>query len=513
MGRKADLSATLGQALTERLGAERYGTWFRQVQFQLRERTVTAQVPSTFLHDWIRKHFWRDLRESVHATFGEDHAVELEVVSAGARGKAPLDPSQKTFVFEAEVADGGAAARDALSSSPAAAPPSVVPEPAGAVPRPVAAAHPSGNGKPSTESGMNGAPHDAVATPLPRKRNWGTFDTFQVGGGNRLACTAARMVVESPGKINPVVLYGPSGAGKSHLLQAIWSQCKRNAPKMHVVCQTAEQFTTDFVAAVKAGLPSFRRKYRSVDVFLVDDVHFFRGKKATLGEFVHTLSTLRNEGKQVVLTSDRPPQELQDLGSDFASRVAGGLACPLELPDLATRTAIVRQVAAAQGCGLPGEVVDWIAARLTGSARELAGAVHRLQVFAAAHDQSIDLALAERALLDLVGGASRVVQLSDVEQAVCAVCGVQVEEMHSGRRSKSIANPRMLAMWLARRFTRAPYSEIGRYFGRRSHSTVISAQKQVDLWVSGQRSVEVGAKNLPVEEVVRLVEQRLRVAG
>lgn len=489
MARKADRVAALGQCLAERIGAERHATWFRQVQFLVRDDGVTVAVPSVFLHDWIRKHFWAELLESAAAVLGGTPVVELEVQAAAAKKTGP-DPSQKTFGFAEGSAP--APASEDIDPQPVTAPAVV---PFRSVP---AAAEPE---------------LPVSRRPETRRRAWGTFETFQVGNGNRLASTAARMTVDSPGKINPVVLYGPPGTGKSHLLEAVWSRFKQTNPRLHAVHQSAEQFTTDFVAAVRTGLPSFRRKYRSVDAFLVDDIHFFRGKKATLVEFLHTVTTLQGDGKQVILTADRPPQELHDLGGDFIAKISGGLAVPLELPDLGTRIAIVRQSAAKLDLPLPDCVVDWVAERLAGSARELTGAVHRLQLFALAHEQAITRPLAERALADLIKIDAKPVRLSDIEQAVCAVCGLEPADMQSNSRSKSVSHPRMLAMWLARRFTRAPYSEIGKFFGRRSHSTVISAEKQVASWVTGGRTVEIGRKDLRADEIVRLVEQRLQLVG
>ena len=297
------------------------------------------------------------------------------------------------------------------------------------------------------------------------------------------------------------------------MLENIRTAARAIDRRLHVVYLTAEQFTTLFLEALNGGgLPNFRRKYRGVDLLLIDDIQFFAGKKATLVELLHTIDTLQRAGKQIVLTADRPPVQLDRLGPEVIARLTAGLVCPIEPADFATRRGIVAQLATRLDVDIPDEVQVLVATHLTGNARELAGALHRLQATSLAHERPVTRTMAETALSDLIANASRLVQLPDIQRAVCAVFGVTPEGLRSPRRTQSISHPRMLAMWLARKHTRSGLSEIGEFFGRRSHSTVVSASKKVERWVSEQTSVALAENACDVEEAIRRVEETLRTA-
>jgi chromosomal replication initiator protein len=334
-----------------------------------------------------------------------------------------------------------------------------------------------------------------------------------VGESNKLAFTSAELVTQQPGSLSPLLVHGASGVGKTHLLEGICSAIRRSDRGLHAIYLTAEQFTTLFLEALGGrGLPSFRQKYRGVDVLLIDDVQFFAGKRATLVELLYTVDTLLKENRQLVFASDRPPAELHALGPELVARLTGGLVCRVETPDYAVRLGIVRNLAQRLGMTLSEEVVTLVASHVTTSARELCGALKRLQVTSVAHGQPITRALAEQALAELSDQTCRPVQLPDIQKAVCNVFGIEPENLRSKRKVASVSHPRMLAMWLARKHTRAALSEIGHFFGRRSHSSVISAQKNVERWLRRQERLTLSQRSCDIEEAIRKVEETLRRA-
>jgi chromosomal replication initiator protein len=270
---------------------------------------------------------------------------------------------------------------------------------------------------------------------------------------------------------------------------------------------TAEQFTSYFMGALHgSGLPSFRMKYRGVGLLAIDDIQFFAGKRATVVELLHTIDTLLREGKQVVLSADRPADQLMELGPELVARLQGGLSCPIEAPDFDTRLAVVNRLAVQLNIVVPAEVCAMLAGQITTHARALAGALRRLALASDALGRQINVALAEETLADLMTAPVRQLRLADIEAATCDVFSLEPNSLQSTERGKRVDCPRMLAMWLARKHTRAALSEIGQYFGRRSHSTVISASKKIDACLH-EPSTLIG--NMRLDELVRRVEQRL----
>jgi chromosomal replication initiator protein len=242
---------------------------------------------------------------------------------------------------------------------------------------------------------------------------------------------------------------------------------------------------------------------------IIDDVQFFRGKRSTLVELLYTIDTLVRSGKQVVFAADRPVAELSELGRELVTRIESGVVCGIERPEHATRLGIVDQMAGRLKVNVPKDVRRFIASRLTTHARELSGALCRLQATGRALGQPITLAMAEEALAEMIRNSGRRIRLPDIEKAVCDVLGLEAESLHSERKAKRVSYPRMLAMWLARKHTRAALTEIGHFFGRRSHSTVVSAQKRVDDWLAAGSPVQLADRTWNVDEAIRKVESCL----
>jgi chromosomal replication initiator protein len=342
-------------------------------------------------------------------------------------------------------------------------------------------------------------------------RKFATFATFVMGRANRFAFAAAENAVQHPGKTNPLLLFGPTSTGKTHLLEAIWSESKRRQSQLHAVYVTAEQFTSSYMEACRAtGHPSFRQKYRNVDLLIVDDIQFLAGKRATLAELLHTIDCLIQKGRQIVFSASCRPSELKALGEEFCSRLASGIAAELEPPDHAMRKGILRQRAAVLGIQLSDDVEDFIATHFTHHARQLNGALNRLHAVSKVCSEPITRTMAEEALAELCEQSYRPVSLKDIEQAVCEEFGLGPSSLQSKRRLQALNAPRTLAMWLARKYTRAGLKEIGEYFGRRSHSTVIAAEKTVAHWMAEQTVVHVTGRKLRTEETIRQIEARLR---
>jgi chromosomal replication initiator protein len=454
-----ELLACLRQRLAGQIGHDRCAVWFgKQVEFRYGAGILSIAAGDHFSTERLRRTFRTDLESLCKEHFPQITRVDF-VVDELLRGQA---------------AEETAAAKNAATRR-AAAP-----------------------GQPQS------------ATPAPSGRRFARLEDFVVGDENRVAHAAACAAPSRLGVVSPLFLHGPTGSGKTHVLEGVWSAVRRTIPRARCVYLSAEQFTTYFLEALQgAGLPSFRRKYREVQLLAIDDVQFFGGKRATLVELLHTIDTLHRSGGQLLLAADRPPAELAGLGPELIARMSAGLLCGLALPEAATRRMILQQLALQRQLSLPPDVVDLLAERLPGDARRLGGALHRLQAASDALGIPISTALASKTLADLFHQGQRPVELPDIERAVCEVFGMDRPELHSPRKAKAVAQPRMLAMWLARKHTRAALQDICRYFGRRSHSTVISAEKAVAAWMEDGAVLQLPQGACEVREAIRRVEARL----
>ena len=320
-----------------------------------------------------------------------------------------------------------------------------------------------------------------------------TFDTFVVGKSNDLAAAAAAAVSQAPGKTyNPLFFYGPTGLGKTHLMQAIAQDIIRRAPATRVTYITTEQFTNDVITSIgKGAMHDFRRRYRETDLFLVDDVHFIGGKNSTQEEFFHTFNALYEAGRQIVLTSDRPPSEIPKLEARLASRFAWGMVADLGQPDLEHRIAILRRKAAMDHLEhtIPDDVLHFIADHVQSNVRELEGSIIKLLAYASLKHRVITVELAREALRDKLRANDATAARPDrqdrmgmIQQRVAGEWDVTVEGLQSKTRTKNLTVPRQVAMYLAREVLGLQLVEIGQAFGGRDHSTVIhSLERVVDM--------------------------------
>ncbi len=319
-----------------------------------------------------------------------------------------------------------------------------------------------------------------------------SFETFVIGGSNRFAHATAVAVAEAPGRsYNPLMLYGHSGLGKTHLLHAIGHYVHRLFATARVRYVSSEEFTNDFINSIRDGKgEAFRRRYRDVDVLLVDDIQFLENKEGTQEEFFHTFNTLHNANKQIVLSSDRPPKRLETLEDRLRNRFEWGLTADIEPPDLETRIAILRKKAALERMSAPPEVLEFIASRIQTNIRELEGALIRVTAFGSLNKQQVDRNLAEVVLRDLIPTGSEPEITASLIMAQTAVYfGITFDDLVGPNRTRNLTNARQIAMYLCRELTNLSLPKIGQEFGGRDHTTVMHADRKIRQLMSERRSV------------------------
>ena len=323
-----------------------------------------------------------------------------------------------------------------------------------------------------------------------------TFDTYVTGSSNRFAHATALAVAEAPARAyNPLFIYGGSGLGKTHLLHAIGHYAQTLNPGIRVKYVNSEVFVSDFIACVRDGnqddgrMEGFKRRYREVDILLVDDIQFLQGKESTLEEFFHTFNSLHSSGKQVVLTSDQPPKALGGLDERLRSRFEWGLLADVQPPDLETRIAILSRKGTAEGLDLPFDVLEYIASRITTNIRELEGALIRVTAFASLNKQPVDQTLAEMVLKDIISDPEgQEITASLIMAQTADYFGITIDALCSANRSRTMVSARHIAMYLCRELTDLSLPKIGREFGGRDHTTVMSADKKIRTLMAERRS-------------------------
>jgi len=430
-----------------------FDTWFQPV----RARVVTdvaleLEAPSLFFVQWIQQHYLEPLAESAHSVLGAAPTIRFTVVPELA--VVPTTPARVPV----------AAPRGGLT-------------PAG---RP-----PLGGG-----GFLSGSPESDDSGLLPRY----TFDTFVVGGSNQMSYAAASAAAEQPGRIyNPLVIYGGTGLGKTHLSNAIGHRVRQDNPGAVIFYMSAEKFMNQMIAAIQAGTTiAFRDKYRRADVLLIDDIQFLATKDATQEEFFHTFNALYGAGSQIVLTSDKPPREIEGLAERLVSRFHQGLVVDVKPPDLETRVAILQKRAVADRFYLPGPIALLIASHVKGNVRELEGCLLRLIAYTSMARRSEPTEeMAQDILAEFVHAESLAIDPETIVNSVVVHYGVTRDQLMGKRRTASVALPRQVAMHLMRRQTTLSLSEIGRIFDR-DHTTVMHACDKIErLKHSDRRMKEV----------------------
>ncbi|MCX0394400.1 chromosomal replication initiator protein DnaA [Clostridium perfringens] len=309
-----------------------------------------------------------------------------------------------------------------------------------------------------------------------------TFQSFVIGNSNRFAHAASLAVAESPAKAyNPLFIYGGVGLGKTHLMHAIGHYILQENPKAKVVYVSSEKFTNELINAIKDDKnEEFRNKYRKVDVLLIDDIQFIAGKERTQEEFFHTFNALHEENKQIILSSDRPPKEIPTLEDRLRSRFEWGLIADIQPPDFETRMAILKKKADVEGLNVPNEVMVYIATKIKSNIRELEGALIRIIAYSSLTNRDVSVDLASEALKDIISNKeSAPVTVKTIQESVANYYNLRIEDLKSQRRTRNIAYPRQIAMYLSRKLTDMSLPKIGEEFGGRDHTTVIHAYEKI----------------------------------
>ena len=310
-----------------------------------------------------------------------------------------------------------------------------------------------------------------------------TFDSFVVGNSNQFAQAACQAVAELPSRAyNPLFIYGGVGLGKTHLLHAVGHQIARLYPHLRLLYLSSERFTNDLINAIRYDRTAeFRAKYRTIDLLLIDDIQFISGKERTQEEFFHTFNDLYEARKQIVVSSDAAPKEIPDLEERLRSRFEWGLIADIQPPDFETRVAILKKKAEIERVRLPDDVAYLIASRIKANIREIEGSLTRMIAFCSLSGRDMSVELAQEVLADLWGEEERVITMDHIQRKVAEFFGIKLSDMRAKNRTKSVAFPRQVAMYLSRQLTHASLSDIGRAFGGKDHTTVIHAVSKLQL--------------------------------
>jgi chromosomal replication initiator protein len=309
-----------------------------------------------------------------------------------------------------------------------------------------------------------------------------SFDNFVVGPSNRFAYSACLAVAESPAKAyNPLFIYGHVGLGKTHLMQAITHQIQKNYPNSTCCYISSERFTNELIDAIRhRSTSNFRKKYRHIDVLLIDDIHFLAGKESTQEEFFHTFNTLHNNHKQIIISSDRPPKEISNLEERLSSRFAWGLITDIQPPDFETRVAILRKKVEKEPVLVPEEVITFIAEQIKTNIRELEGALIRVLAYSLLEEHPITLDMTKIVLRDMVKETVKIISIEMIQKTVADFFNITCADIKAKKRTRNILKPRQVAMYLSRRLTNLSLPEIGNSFGGKDHTTVLHSLRKIE---------------------------------
>jgi chromosomal replication initiator protein len=442
-------SACMDQ-IRERVNSQSFKTWFEPIVPQhLDAGALTVQVPSQFFYDWLDEHYCTIINSTITNVLGKEAHLQYSIRT----DESPLDLEYLSPVVQVRPS------RPAVPSQP---------EPLPHMRNPERSAGRTESSSMDFQSFLN-----------PRY----TFENYIKGDSNQLARAAASAVANNPGgtSFNPLVIYGGTGLGKTHLMQAIGNYVLAHGKARRVMYVSSEKFTVDFVDAIQSNRTSdFSNFYRSMDVLIVDDIQFLSGKEKTQDSFFHTFNELHQLGKQIVLSSDRPPKDLKGLDDRLLSRFQWGLTSDIQPPDLETRIAILRKKSVDDGIELPQDVVEFISANVTSNIRELEGCLISLLARASLEGREITLDLARDVLKVVIGDVRSPITIETIQRTVCEYFSIPEDLLRAKTRKQEIVNARQIAMYLVKELTNASLKTIGLHFGGRDHSTVIHAYQSVE---------------------------------
>ncbi|WP_417382338.1 chromosomal replication initiator protein DnaA [Gimesia sp.] len=464
------------QLLAQQVGQRSFQNWFAgKVSLKLEANLLIMGVASPFLLTWMQKKFSSEI-----------YATAIACIGPAAEYRFEVDPKLTGQELSSKEQSTSSRANTETSD-----------------PKPLL------NSDQKSERVDSG---HKPAQPSPYKgRRFADLSTFITGKSNQLAYMATLQSSEQPGALyNPLFIHGGVGLGKTHLLEGFYRKIRQQYPSLQVVFLTAESFGNYFSKALQErSLPSFRQRFRNVDVLIIDDIDFFESKRIFQEELLHTIKHLESHGRQLIFSSDRHPRLLTKMSEELTTRFLSGLVCRVESPETELRLQIARQRALQLKTPITDGALEYVARRFSHNVRELEGAVNCLQTWHVMTKQKITTTLARQVLADLERDCIRIIKMDDIKQIVCSTFGISEADLKSSRRSRNISQPRMLAMFLARKLTQAAYSEIGDFFGGRNHSTVMFAEKKVRQWLENQDSIRVALQDWSTEEIIESLEQQL----
>ena len=543
--------------IRDNVSRQSYKTWFEPIEaMNLEEagglKRLTVKLPSRFYYEWLQEHYFGLLRKTVTRVLGDDGRLFYDIVvekgegggEAGDEGasmrlpaRGPSSPSEKSDSEKSDApeSEGPPPKRPDVRKRPGHG--STEPDPSRRPERQMRAGR-SGQGERGQgaspgqqDAASQDVPQDApqqsgeegdvpVKNPFaipglqetsvdPQLNDSYTFERFVEGDCNQLARGAAWAISQEPGstRFNPFLVYGGVGLGKTHLIQAIGNYVEHQRTDSRTVLYvSSERFTTEFVRAIQNNrINEFSMFYRQIDLLIVDDVQFFSGKEKTQEEFFHIFNALQQNGKQIVLSADRAPREIDGVEERLLSRFQQGLAADVQPPELETRIAILRRKAEDDGIELPEKIIEFMAHNIKSNIRELEGALIRLMAHASLHQDDLDLSLAKDVLSDLVSERRSALTIEEIQRIVCEHLSVEEDSLRGKTRKRDVVRARQIAMYFCKQRTDHSLKTIGLHFGGRDHSTVIHSNKRVD------EQMEVNPEfKKTVEDLRRKIELRSR---
>jgi chromosomal replication initiator protein len=442
------------QLLKDELPSQQFSMWIRPLQIDCSDDTLTLFAPNRFVLDWVREKYIHKINEILARLCGDDAP------------KLRFDVGNRPMRNAPQPRDGS-----------------------------------SQTGNAQAHQGHQSAPQrEIVSAPVHKSnlRTTYTFDNFVQGNSNQLAKAAASQVGDNPGgAYNPLFIYGGTGLGKTHLLHAVGNGILANNPDAKVIYMHSERFVQDMVKALQNNkIDQFKQFYRSVDALLIDDIQFFAKKERSQEEFFHTFNALLEGNRQVILTSDRYPKEIDGVEDRLKSRFGWGLTITIEPPELETRVAILMQKAQQSNINMPEEVAFFIAKRLRSNVRELEGALNRVIANANFTGRAITIDFVREALRDLLALHDKLVTIENIQKTVAEYYKIRVSDILSKRRSRSVARPRQMAMALAKELTNHSLPEIGNAFGGKDHTTVLHACRKINSLREESHDIKEDYQNL-----------------
>jgi len=501
----------LADAIAQRVGAQRFNVWFtNSTKLDLKQDELEISVPNDFISDWIDKHYTRPIQEAANEVLGQELCVRFSVVPQLFDTESENDNSAPV----AARANGGSRALVG-AKSPAVVMKSGTHRPPMSASRPAETLRPTlrPNARPASEQDRE----SIVNNYSSRARLRHDLDSYIVGHGNQLAFNAAVFVSEYPGaQYNPLFVHGSCGLGKSHLLQGLCKRFIELHPTKRWMYLTGEEFTNEFLTALRnSRVDAFRRKMRDLELLVIDDVHFMAGKTATQEEFLHTFNAIEAMGKQVVLASDNHPKLIERFGESLVNRFMSGMVVRVDPPNFAMRCDILKQMSHRGGFKVCEDVITWIARRVTQNVRELEGSLTKVNAHMQMSGQKqASLQLAQEALGDLDRLMVQPVRPDNILLSVCHYFGLDHKDLMSGRRQRTISLARSVAMFLVRKTAKLSFPEIGMRMGKRNHSTVISACRRIERAVLKNEMLawtsNIGERSEEAQELIQRLEDAAR---